>query len=51
MMLRREEGKYEEVKELRNDPEVMSAVRRGLEAWRKDDRIHWNEVKTGLGLF
>jgi len=46
----REEGKYELIKELRSVPEVISAIRRGLEARRNGDRIHWNEVKAELGL-
>lgn len=46
----REEGRYELIKELRNDAEVMSVIRRGLEARRKGDRIHWNEAKAELGI-
>lgn len=43
-------GKYELIEELRNDAEVISVIRRGLEARQKGDRIHWNAVKVELGI-
>lgn len=49
-MTREEEGKYELIKTLRSDSEFMVGIRRGLEARRKGDRIHWNEVKAKLGI-
>lgn len=46
----REEEKYELIRELRNDSEVISAIKRGLEARRKGDRINWHKVKAELGI-
>lgn len=43
-------GKDEFIKELRNDPEVISAIRRGLEARRNGERIHWDDVRAELGI-
>ena len=47
---REEKKEYGLIEELRNDPEVISAIRRGLEARQKGDRIHWNDVKVELGI-
>ena len=48
--VREEKGTYELIKELRNDAEVISVIRRGLEARKKGDRIHWKDVKVELGI-
>lgn len=45
-----EDDKLSLIRELRGDTEFLSGVRRGLEARRKGDRIHWNDVKCGLGI-
>ncbi len=47
---REEEGKFELIMGLRNDPEVISAIRRGLEARRNGERIHWSDVKAELEI-
>jgi len=38
------------IRELRSDAEFLSGVQRGLEARRKGDRLHWNDVKAELGI-
>lgn len=38
------------IKELRSDIDFLSGVKRGLEARRKGDRLHWNDVKAELGI-
>jgi hypothetical protein len=38
------------IKELRNDVDFLSGVRRGLEARRRGDRLHWNDVKAELEI-
>lgn len=45
-----EDAKLSLIKELRNDTDFLSGVRRGLEARRKGDRIHWNDTKAELGI-
>ena len=48
--VREEEEVCALARELRNDPKVMEAFSRGLEARRSGDRIHWNDVKSELGI-
>lgn len=38
------------IRGLRSDAEFLSGVKRGLEARRRGDRIHWNDVKAELGI-
>jgi hypothetical protein len=38
------------IRELRSDAEFLSGVKRGLEARRRGDRLHWNDVKVELGI-
>ena len=45
-----EDDKFSLIRELRSDTEFLSGGRRGLEARRKGDRIHWNDVKCGLEI-
>jgi hypothetical protein len=45
-----EDGKISLIKKLRSDADFLSGVRRGLEARRKSDRLHWNDVKAELGI-
>ena len=45
-----EDGKFELIRMLRNDPDVISAFKDGLEARKNGDRIHWNEAKVSLGI-
>ena len=47
-MTRKEKIKL--IEELHDDSEFMAGVKRGLEARRKGDRIHWNDVKAELGI-
>lgn len=47
---RAKDDKFSLIGELRSDTEFLSGVRRGLEARRKGDRIHWNDVKAELGI-
>ena len=44
------EEKVKLIKELRNDPEFMAGVKRGLEAYRRGDMIPWSQVKAELGI-
>ncbi len=45
-----EDGKLNLIKELRSDTDFLSGIKRGLEARRKGDRLHWNDVKAELGI-
>jgi hypothetical protein len=38
------------VRELRSDARFLSGVQRGLDARRRGDRLHWNDVKVELGI-
>lgn len=40
------EEKLKLIEELHSNPEVMRQIKRSLEARRRGDRIHWNDVKT-----
>ena len=40
----------EEIDFMRNDPEIVGAIKRGLEARRNGERVHWNDVKVELGI-
>lgn len=48
--IREKEGRYEQIRALRNETEVISAIERGVEARHNGERFHWNEVKTELGI-
>ena len=45
-----EEEKKELIEELHNDPEVMEQIKRSIEAYHRGDVVHWNDLKTELGL-
>lgn len=38
------------IRELRSDAEFLSGVKRGLEARRRGDRLHWDDVKAELNI-
>jgi len=40
----------EEIEEMRNDPEVMAAIRRGVKAMREGRFRSWKDVKAELGI-
>ena len=40
------DDKLGEIRELRSDAEFLSGVLRGLDARRRGDRIHWDDVKA-----